>query len=101
MARKATYIYRADVTTPDGKPHYYYYGRNAEAVEEAVRDRLKNEGREFLKVDVIKVGGFKYTINEPVVPFTDEETQQIENYYLKEMIKNEALKGKIRAAAAI
>ena len=101
MARKQTYIYRADVTTEAGKPHYYYYGRNAEAVEQAVRDRFLEEGRKLLGVNVIKVGTFKYTIVEPVVAFTTEETQQIENHYLKEMIKNEAIKGKIRTAAGL
>ena len=101
MAKKQTYIYRADVTCADSKPHHYYYGRNAEAVEQAVRDLYADKGKKVLLVNVVKVGSFKYTINDPVVQFTAEETSQIENYYFREMIKNEALKGKIRTAAGL
>lgn len=91
MAQKQTGIYRANVTWKDGSAHYYYYGRNMESVERAVFERfraMKDFGH-AITVKVIKVGTFAYTINEPVVEFTPEETSQIENHYFKEMIRNE------------
>lgn len=91
MAQKQTGIYRVDISWKNGKVHYYYYGRNAEVVRQAAleRFRLVQNGSYNANVDVIKVGTFAYTIKEPVVEFTPEETSQIENHYFKEMIKNE------------
>ena len=102
MAKKQTGIYRVDVTLLDSKPRFYYYGRNAEVVREAVKERFCHlDSVHILAIDVLKVGNFAYTINEPVVPFTEEETRQIENYYFREMIKNESLKARVRAAAGL
>ena len=91
MAKRKTGIYRADITFPGGrKSSHYYYGRNADVVKTEARETHHG----CTDVEVIKVGDMKYTVNEPVVSFTEEETKQIESYYLKEMIKYEAFRGK-------
>lgn len=101
MAKKQTGLYRANVSWPGGSGHYYYYGRNADVVEQAVFEKFRAmDGFDHaVAVKVIKVGVCKYTVVEPVVEFTQEETTQIENYYFKEMIKDELTKQKIKQFA--
>ena len=97
MASKKTSIYRANITLPGSKAHRYYYGRNKKVVEEAVLDAYPDA----TNVEVVKMGEFKYTIREPVVEFTPEETKQIEDYYFRKMIEFEAFKGKFNPPPAL
>ena len=99
MAKKKTGLYKVEVQWPDGKANKYYYGRNSKVVDRAAREFFRE--KRPTSVNVIQVGTFAYQLDEPVVPFTADEEQQIEAYYTKEALKFVAFMGKLRSGADV
>ena len=87
MGTKITYLYKAEMKSGgETVKTAYFYSRNAELVKKFCRDNYKPLTG-YNHIDVSRVGECKYLVNEPVVEFNEEETAQIERYFMKEMVK--------------
>lgn len=87
MAKK-TYLYKVEMQNSQTKQEktQYFYGRNLASVTRYCHDNYYP----IIKYDIFKankVGESKYLVKEPVVEFDDEETEQIEDYFLKDALK--------------
>lgn len=89
MSGRVTYLYKAEMkTAKDGDVLHtaYFYSRNGDLVRKFCEDNYKSLIR-YSYIELTKVGESKYTIKEPVVEFNEDETKQIEQYFLRETIK--------------
>lgn len=64
----------------------HFYGRSQVAVTDYCKEHYYPLIH-YNEFKMTKVGECKYTVKEPVIEFTDEETSQIEAYYVNEAIK--------------
>lgn len=88
MAGKKTYLYKAEMKNGAGETlkTAYFYGRNTPLVKQFCQENYKPLVN-YTNIELTKVGESKYTVKEPVVEFNDEETAQIEQYFMREMVK--------------
>lgn len=88
MAHKSTSLYMAVMTCGNkyNTATLYFYSRNADFVKRWCKENYRNKFP-YDHIEVTKIGEYKYTIIEPVVPFTDDETEQIEKHFMNEKLK--------------
>ena len=86
MAKK-TYLYKAEMKNgEESLKTTYFYARSKRLVDEFCRENYFPLTH-YQQNEITKVGECKYTVNEPVVEFNDDEKAQIEKYFLREMMK--------------
>jgi hypothetical protein len=88
MTGKKTYLYKAEMKNGSGETvkTAYFYGRNASVVKQFCQENYRPLVN-YTNIDLTKVGESKITVIEPVVEFNNEETAQIEQYFMREMVK--------------
>lgn len=88
MPNKKTYLYKAEMKNKTGETvkTTYFYGRNSSVVKQFCNENYKPLVN-YTNIELTKVGECKYTVVEPVVEFNEEETSQIEQYFMREMMK--------------
>ena len=86
MSSRVTYLYKAELRESENGDlikNVYFYSRRAEYVKEYCLEHYKPI-LHYNYIKVTRIGECKYTVKEPVIEFTAEETKQIEQYLLKE-----------------
>lgn len=92
MSKKTTSLYRATMFSNGNNIIYYFYGRNADSVKRYCKEKYMPDLK-YDHIDVLKIGEYAYAMKEPVVQFTEEETDKIERHFMNEQLKLLGIEG--------
>lgn len=93
MGKKTTSLYMVKMQQGKYAPIIlYFYGRNIDSVKRYCKE-MHYSNLKYDHIDVEKIGEYAYTMKEPVVQFTEEETEKIERYFANEQLKLLGIEG--------
>lgn len=93
MGKKTTSLYMAKMQQGNYSPVVlYFYGRNVDSVKRYCKE-VHYPKLKYDHIEVTKIGEYAYATENPVVQFTEEETDKIERHFANERLKLLGIEG--------